>query len=135
MDKEILETFEASLQRCNASHGFLDFFYRRFLASSPEVREKFANTDFVHQKRALRASLHLMLLAAEDEKKGPERYLSDLARRHSRKELDIGAGLYDDWLDSLLDTVRVCDPHYNPEIERAWERVMMVGIKYLLSQY
>lgn len=135
MDKKVLETFEASLQRCNASHGFLDFFYKRFLASSPEVRERFANTDFVHQKRALRASLHLMLLAAEDEEKGPARYLSDLAERHSRRGLGIGSGLYDDWLDSLLDTVRICDPHFNSEVEQAWEQVMMVGIRFLLSRY
>ena len=135
MDAKTLETLDASLQRCTANTGFVDFFYQRFLASSPKVREKFANTDFVRQKRALRASLHLMLLAAEDEEKGPRQYLDDLAERHSRAQLAIGAELYDYWLDSLLDTVRICDPHFDPEVEKAWESVMMVGINYLLSRY
>ena len=135
MDQAILDAFDASLRRCNSTSGFLDFFYKRFLASSPKVREKFADTDFVRQKRALRASLHFMLLAAQDENEGFPAYMEDLATRHSRKDLGIGAELYDYWLDSLIDTVRVCDPHCTPEIEQAWEQVMMVGINHLLSRY
>ena len=66
MDAEILEIFDKSLGRCNARPGFLDRFYERFLAMSPKVAEKFKHTDFVRQKRALRASFHMMLLAAGD---------------------------------------------------------------------
>ena len=57
MDDSTLKTFEDSLQRCNSNPNFLDRFYEVFLASSPKVKEKFAQTDFVRQKRALRASL------------------------------------------------------------------------------
>lgn len=135
MDAKTLEIFDDSLRRCDASKGFFDAFYEKFLASSPKVKEKFAKTNFVRQKRALRASLHLMLLAAEDEKKGPQHYLADLAARHSRAQLNVGAELYDLWLDSLLAAVRDRDPEFGPEIERAWEQVMMVGIDYLLSRY
>ncbi|HET6278815.1 MAG TPA: globin [Candidatus Polarisedimenticolia bacterium] len=130
-----LKVFDDSLRRCNAREDFLDLFYDSFLASSPKVREKFAKTDFVHQKRALRASLHMMLLAAEHEGSGPERYLKDLARQHSRNALDIGAELYDLWLDSLIRTVKECDPQFSPEIEAAWEDVMMIGIRYMLAHY
>jgi hemoglobin-like flavoprotein len=135
MDKSTLDLFDASLRRCNARPGFLDLFYENFLASSPKVEEKFANTDFVRQKRALRASLHLMLLAAGDGDKGPERYLKDLAARHSRSQLNIGAELYDLWLDSLLATVKECDPQFDPRVEAAWENVMTVGIGYMLSHF
>jgi hemoglobin-like flavoprotein len=135
MEPRILKTFEESLARCNAHPSFLDRFYEIFLASSPKVKEKFARTDFVHQKRALRASLHMMLLAAENEDKGPVRYLRDLAVSHSRQHLDIGAELYDFWLDSLLATVKECDKEYDPAVEEAWEQVMMVGISYLLGHY
>ncbi len=34
-----------SYGRCCASSGFFDSFYQYFLASSPEIREKFANTN------------------------------------------------------------------------------------------
>jgi hemoglobin-like flavoprotein len=135
VDEQVIEVFDQSLQRCNASPRFLDLFYERFLASSPKVQQKFANTDFVRQKRVLRASLYLILLAAEDEEKGPELYLKELATRHSSAHLDIGSELYDLWLDSLLETVRDCDPEFGPEVETAWERMMGIGIGYLLNHY
>jgi hemoglobin-like flavoprotein len=134
MDEKILTEFDESLKRCNAAPDFLDLFYEKFLASSPKVREKFANTDFVRQKRALRASLHLLLIAAQDGEKGPGRYLGDVAAVHDREHLDITAELYDNWLDSLLAAVRESDPEFGPEVETAWERVMMVGIHYMLSK-
>lgn len=112
MDKKILEIYDKSLARCNATPGFLDRFYELFLASSPKVKEKFARTDFVKQKKALRESLRLMRLVATDGEGGPERHLKDLAFSHSKKRLDIGAELYDLWLDSLLTTVKECDPQF-----------------------
>jgi hemoglobin-like flavoprotein len=133
MEERVLQTFDESLRRCNAAPEFLDRFYDRFLASSPKVREKFALTDFVRQKRALRASLHTMLLAVQSGEKGPERYLKDLAEMHSRRQYNIGSELYDLWLDSLLATVKECDPQFSPEVEEAWESVMMVGIEYMLK--
>lgn len=135
MDKETLQIFEDSLARCNADPAFLDHFYETFLAASPRVREKFRDTDFTRQKRALRASLHGMLLAADAREEELEHYLGDLAHLHSRKMLDIGAELYDLWLDSLLSTVMRCDPDCNPQVRNAWEDVMMVGVSYMLSRY
>lgn len=81
MDEWTLKTFDDSLGRCNRYLAFLDRFYEIFLASSPKVREKFANTDFVRQKSALRASLYAMLLATRDGKPGLEKHLGGLATR------------------------------------------------------
>jgi len=130
-----LAVFEASLKRCEARPDFLDRFYERFLASSPEVASKFAHTDFVRQKLSLKASFHHLLLVARDSKQGPDPYLEDIAVRHGASQLAIGAHLYDLWLDSLLETVRACDPEWFPEVEAAWEEVMMVGIHYLCANY
>jgi hemoglobin-like flavoprotein len=133
MDPATLETYDASLRRCSARQGFLDRFYLRFMASSPQVREKFAETDFVHQKIALRASLHVMTLAVADGREGLDRHLRDLAVKHGRSDLDVGAAMYDFWIDALLATVREYDPEFTPEVESAWEGVMQVGIRYLLD--
>jgi hemoglobin-like flavoprotein len=135
MDQETLTTVDASLQRCNRDPRFLDLFYEKFLASSPKIREKFQHTDFVRQKRALRGSLWMMLLAAEDEAKGPPRYLRDLTAHHGATGLGIGAELYDCWLDCLLEAVAACDPQHNAVVRAAWERVMMVGIHYMCTHY
>ena len=135
MDPTTLEVFDRSLRRCDALPYFLDVFYTKFLDSSPDIAKKFVNTDFVRQKRALRASLHHLLLAAQDQEKGPDAYLAEVAERHGVGHLDIGAELYDFWLDSLLATVKECDPEFSPEVEKAWEDVMMVGIRYLCASY
>jgi len=130
-----LAVFEASLKRCEARPDFFDVFYEKFLASSPEVAEKFAHTDFTRQKELLRTSLHHLLLVARDPKQGPDPYLEEVAVRHGAGGLAIGAHMYDLWLDGLLETVRVCDPEFSGEVEAAWEEVMMVGIHYLCANY
>ena len=135
MDEQVLSTFSDSLERCTAKPDFEERFYEIFLASSPKVTEKFATTDFRKQKLALRASFHTMLLAVRDGESGLEKHLGELAERHSRRQLNIGSELYDYWLDSLLATVRQFDSEYSPDVEKAWERMMGVGIEYLLSRY
>jgi hemoglobin-like flavoprotein len=135
LDAATLQVFAASLGRCTSEPLFLDRFYESFLASSPRVREKFAHTDFEKQKATLKASLSLMLLAARQEGQGPPEFLDGLAQRHGASQLAVGAELYDLWLDSLLETVRVSDPHWNPGVAEAWEQVLAVGIAYLCHRY
>lgn len=135
MDEKTLELFDRSLARCNATPGFLDRFYDLFLASSPKVKERFAGTDFVTQKKALKESFRLMRLVVTDGEGGPDRHLKELAFSHSRDRLNIGAELYDLWLDSLLAAVKECDSECTSEVEEAWENVMMEGISYLISHY
>ena len=115
MDESTVARFEESLARCNADPRFLDRFYQIFLGSSPKVHEMFVNTNFVHQKRALRASLQAMVLAAEDEQHA-SKYLEVFAERHSSRDLKVGAELYDLWLDSLMAAVKECDPQCSPEV-------------------
>ena len=135
VDQRTIQVFDRSLRRCSANPGFLDLFYETFLASSPKVKEKFADTDFERQKRLLHSSFYLILLASEDPDNGPERYLGHLAERHSVHDLNIGSEFYDLWLDSLLAVVKECDPEFNDEIENCWEHVMGIGIDFLLQRY
>ena len=135
IDDRIIRTFDASLRRCDATPDFLDRFYERFLASSPKVKEKFVHTDFERQKRLLRASFYLILMSAEDPDGDPGVYLEKIAMRHSAGQLNIGAELYDLWLDSLLEVVKECDPAYDTDVEEAWDRMMGIGISYIRRRY
>ena len=135
LDAEVLNVVEQSLDRCGANPVFLDRFYEVFLASSPKVLAMFEHTNFYRQKRALQASLHGMLLHARADSTSSDPYLVEVAQRHDHTHLNIGAELYDLWLDSLLATVKECDPNCTPNVLAAWEQAMTLGIQFFLSHY
>ena len=103
-----IEIFADSFDRCMADERFFDIFYDRFVASSPAVADRFAHTDDRRQKKAVRASLYLIMSCAV--RTEPDyAMLEPLAQRHSRQQLDIRPELYRLWLDSLIESVRTCD--------------------------
>jgi hemoglobin-like flavoprotein len=127
---EHVDAFEASVNRCLESPTFIRDFYDRFTGSSDAIREKFRNTDFERQNRALAGSLHVMAVAVRG---GPGNIarleLERLARRH--KEMDISASMYDVWLDCVLQSARTHDPRFSPAVERAWRETLGPGIEYM----
>ena len=134
MTERDIITFQDSFGRCMASSAFFDIFYDHFLNSSPEVAEKFRNTDFALQKRALRQSLYLIMDAVV-RRIADYSALERIALRHSRSQADISAHLYAVWLDSLLFAVKACDPRFNAEIETTWRNAMRPGMDYMISFY
>jgi len=136
MTAQQVKSFGASLKRCLAVPGFMDRFYERFVASSDEVRDKFRNTDLARQTRMVADSLYVLAVAAEGEDNSPARLsLPGLAARHSRRDLDIRPGLYDVWLECLLETARRQDPEFTPEVAAAWRATLAWGIEYMRSRY
>jgi len=130
------DTFLASLGRCRATPGFLDAFYQRFVASSDEVRAKFAKTDMLRQVQMLEDTLFVVANAVQGEEGSPARSdLPRIAERHSRRDLDIGPELYDLFLECLIVTVRTHDPKFTPEVEAAWRAVMGFSIDYMRKRY
>lgn len=126
--------FNDSLERCTANPSFLPRFYQLFVGSSPEAREKLARTDMAKQARLLRASLYLVMLAAEDRPEGTV-HLDRLAELHSRRGLDVRPELYDLWLDCLVKTVREFDSQFTADTERVWRGMMKRGIECMKSTY
>jgi hemoglobin-like flavoprotein len=124
--------FLASLKRCLAAPGFLDSFYERFVGSSEEVREKFRNTDMKRQVRALEDSLYVVANAVQGEENSLAREaLPAIAARHGRQDLDIPPGLYDLWIECLVETVRSHDPQLTPAVEAAWRETLTFGANYM----
>jgi hemoglobin-like flavoprotein len=130
------ETFLASLKRCLAAPGFLDAFYERFTSSSDEVREKFRTTDMKRQARVLEDSLYVVANAVQGEEGSLARgALPALAARHSRGDLDIRPGLYDLWIECIVETARAHDPQFDAAIERAWRETLAFGADYMRQRY
>jgi len=134
VDPRQLSDFSESLGRCMADRRFLDRFYELFIGSSPEVAERFRDTDFVRQKRALSSSLYVMVMAMEGGEAACA-YLEQIARRHAKDELDIRPEFYDVWLDCLIAAAREHDPLFSESTEQAWRAVMRFGIEFMQSRY
>lgn len=59
-------------------------------------------------------------------------------RRYGKAHGPEGVGVkpedFELWLDSLLETVRVCDPKFNDEIALAWRRCFNAGIAIMKEE-
>jgi len=131
MSNDRLDEVTASYHRCRHDKAFVDTFYDLFLAKSPEIAEKFANTDFSVQKRMLRESL-LTLLTYNLGIEGAREDVIGLGKRHHK--LGIRPELYDMWLDTLCEAIRKHDPQYTPELEKLWRKAMQAPIDLMLSE-
>lgn len=112
---------------------FFDLFYETFLASSDEVRDKFARTDMAVQKRMLRTSLLYMTAFASTPR--PSDSLIRLARLHSKGEKDIRPELYGAWLDAIIVAAARIDPKFSNVAEIAWRVTLAPGIEFMKAHY
>ena len=125
--------FEESYRRLTRDAGvrgdFIEGFYQRFLAGSPDVAQRFALTDMRRQQLMLARSLDEMARFSHD-RRAPET-LRRTAERHGPGDLEIPPGLYEEWLEALLDSVREFDPECTEEVILAWRVVLAPGIEYM----
>lgn len=134
LTEEAIDSFHDSLERCGLTADFLQDFYRKFIASSPEIAIKFSDTNFKTQARILKTSLYMAMLAADQNHEARE-YLGRIAERHNHKALDIKPEYYDLWIESMISTVREYDPKFNSDIEQIWRNFMQPAIEYMKSRY
>jgi len=127
------ESYVRVLSREVDGQAFFASFYERFVAASPEVAEKFRHTDMARQQVMLKSGFyHLLAFYASSH---ADYYLDQVAVSHSRAHLDIRPGLYDLWLDALVETARCFDERFDDDVELAWRLVMTPGIVYMRFFY
>ena len=130
-----IELFNDSLARCLRGGQFFQRFYEQFLASSPEVREKFRTTDFRKQRRMLQTSFYMLVEYIALGWPECEAYLERIAAAHGKHGRDIPPHLYDLWLECLLRAVKECDDRCSTEVEAAWRYMMGAGISFIKVRY
>jgi len=134
INKEITDRVRQSYGRCLNDKQFLEKFYRRFLASSPEVKKKFENTDFEKQKNLLSNGLNMLIMHAGGNSIAAN-VMNRLRDSHSAAKMDIRPGLYELWKRSLLETVRECDRKFDDQIGADWNAVLSIGIQHIAGGY
>jgi hemoglobin-like flavoprotein len=120
-----------SLGRCVACETFLQRFYELFMASSQEVAELFRKTDFERQKRVLRDSLYVMLVAAGTSRGPAHDEVERLARIH--RDMAVTPDMFTLWLDALIEAAREHDTHFTDELENDWRTSLSGPIELMKS--
>ena len=135
--KNYVEFFTDSLARVTGDEAgeqdFFALFYDNFMASSPEVAERFKQTDMARQREMLHRSLEEMV--AFSASRSATEQMRRVARLHSRDHLDIPPSLYDLRLESLVQTLHEADPECTEEVELAWRVVLAPGVAYMKFKY
>lgn len=135
--KNYLRFFLDSLYRVSGEpddqRDFLSRFYEIFLAESPEIEARFADTDMERQREMLAQSLHEMVDFATSRVASDR--LARVADRHGRRQRDIPPELYEVWLNCLIRAVQEMDPLFCEEVELAWRVVLAPGIAYMKFRY
>jgi truncated hemoglobin YjbI len=131
-DHGAIERTRDSLGRCVECETFVERFYELFTASSPKVSELFRNTDFERQKRVLRDSLYVMLVAAGTTKGPAHVELERLARLH--QDIGVSRDMFSLWLDALIEAAREHDTHFTDELENDWRRSLSGPIAVMTSE-
>ena len=128
------ELFLESLMRCTESEEFIPTFYRSFLASSEEVKNKFRSTDFQSQNKMLLRSLRLIAGATVGDTESLHE-LRERAETHDRYHLNIRPELYDLWREALIDTAKEFDPNWDTEIHSAWKTILGHAVAHMVRHY
>lgn len=134
-NQTIRDRVEKSYGICRMTGTFAADFYEAFLAASPEVREKFINTDMQTQQRMLDHGIRHLIRYYHEPNQLTLDKMRELGKSHSTSHLNIKPALYALWLDVLLKTVAVHDPDFDPELESAWRKVAEHGIAAMQAMY
>ena len=134
MDFELIfdKSYERVLNTQVDGHDFFQAFYINFL-SNEDVARRFANTEMKRQQEMLKKSFYSLFTFYASGR--TDDYISRIAERHSRRDLDIKPELYDRWLECLMGTVAQFDAEYSNDVELAWRLVLTPGIVYMKFQY
>jgi len=129
----IAESYDRVRQPFADRKDFFERFYEIFLASSPEIAEKFSDSDMEQLQLHLRQSLEHMVDFFIIGK--PSERIRQIAQSHNQSGYDIPSNFYDFWLDSLMATVKEYDSEYDSRVDLSWRELLAPGIAYMRNQH
>ena len=123
-----------SFGRALTAPTFLTRFYETLIACSPEIADKFSNTDLKKQYELLEHSLAMALLFPDDNIVAKQ-VVNKIRESHNKHNLNIAPGLYADWLDSLMKVLHEVDPEFTTELEQQWRTFLKIAIDHIKAGY
>lgn len=129
-----LDAVKINYGKCSIKPDFFDRFYEHFLASHPNFKPMFANTDFSKQKELLKNSITYMIMFATGSgfAKGEIDRISVI---HDDKHFNVKPEYYPFWVDALIKTLKEFDPEFSSELEQSWREVTQLGINSFIEKH
>ncbi len=125
---------EESFERCILKGDVMERFYALFMDSHPDIKPRFASTNFDSQKRLLRQSIGLAILHARNNPVG-RIGINRLARSHGKSGLDIPPRLYAYWKQSFIQAVSEFDEEFSESLRTQWDAVLQKTIDDVVAGY
>ena len=123
-----IEIVRQSYGRCIIYQQFFVDFYDAFINSSEEIKGMFKDTNMSKQYQFLRSGISYIISYADGSRTFSMK-LDKLRDTHSEAQMNILPWMYDYWLSSLLDTVKIHDTESTQDTLASWESVMKKGIE------
>ncbi|MEZ8388223.1 globin [Vibrio splendidus] len=126
------ELFYESFERCRIDQEFLESFLADFCEHNPRFSERFEKIGLEQQTKMLKASIILIYNSAG--LPSVRNSVKKLGKRHKDLGLDISEIELNEWFNSLLNTVKKYDPHYNEQVEQAWAETLEAGLTIMKKE-
>ena len=128
------ERVEQSFERCLIKGDVIGRFYDIFLESHPDIKPRFANTDFQSQKHLLRQGINLAIMFASGNPAG-KNGIKRIRKSHRKSGLNIPPDLYPYWKKSFIQATSEFDSKFSDELKRQWDSVLQKSIDYIIDGY
>jgi len=119
-----------SYRRCVARADFIDRFYIHLFEASPDIREKFRDTDLEQQRTMIRKAITTIIMQSAGIQ-AANLSLDRIAATHGKEGMNITPDMYQLWIDTMVRTVRECDSQCDHRVAETWRVVLSQGIGYL----
>ncbi|MDQ6968728.1 MAG: globin [Mariprofundaceae bacterium] len=119
----------------SGSQKLIAAFYTRLMDADEEIRKKFETVDMTEQASLLSHAIVMSFLFVDKNQQVAKKCIDNVRKTHAQHNLNIAPELYDTWLECLLETVALCDPHANDELLNDWRHVMSVAINHIREGY
>ncbi|GMM88790.1 globin [Vibrio fortis] len=126
------ERFYESFERCRIDQEFLEAFLSDFCEHNPRFSERFDNVGLEQQTRMLKASI--ILIHNSSGLPSVRNSVRRLGKQHKDLGMNISEKELNEWFQSLLNTVKKFDPHYDAQVEQAWTETLDIGLKIMKQE-
>ncbi len=133
------EDIKLSFGRCLVSNNndipFLELFYDIFISSHPDIKKLFVDINLKKQYGLLKIGLNMALLFIDGNDIIAKGVLDKIQISHNRSHLNIKPELYQFWINSLIETIKIKDNKFSDELESKWRQGLQKTVDFIIKGY